>query len=63
MKTEPFNPMPDLTCRTIKSQYAKNGIANFIRKDGLGVTAVIVVEDESEGGRSDMEKPAERNGL
>ncbi len=27
----PFNPMPDGTCRTIKEQYHKNSLANFIR--------------------------------
>ncbi|WP_156098328.1 hypothetical protein [Prevotella amnii] len=31
-------------CRTIKAQYYKVGKANFIRKDGLGATAVIEVE-------------------
>ena len=27
--------------RTIKAQYYKNSLANFIRKDGLGATAVV----------------------
>ena len=27
--------------RTIKAQYYKNSLANFIRQDGLGATAVI----------------------
>ena len=29
---------------TIKAQYYKNSLANFIRKDGLGATAVIEFE-------------------
>lgn len=35
-----LNPMPDGTARTIKTQYAKNGIANFMRDDGFGATGV-----------------------
>ena len=31
----PLNPMPDGTCRTIKSQYFKNGFANFFRGGGM----------------------------
>ena len=27
----PLNPMPDGSCRTIKSQYYKNSLGNFIR--------------------------------
>ena len=30
--------------RTIKAQHYKNSLANFIRKDGLGATAVIKFE-------------------
>ncbi len=30
--------------RTIKAQYYKNSLANFIRKDGLGATAVMEYE-------------------
>ena len=30
--------------RTIKAQYYKNSLANFIRKDGLGATAVMEFE-------------------
>lgn len=30
--------------RTIKAQYYKNSLANFIRQDGLGATAVIEFE-------------------
>lgn len=31
MRQIPFNPMEDGTCRPIKSQYYKNGFANFVR--------------------------------
>lgn len=41
---EPCNPYKDGTCRTLKAQYYKNGMANFIRDDGLGATAVKVFE-------------------
>lgn len=40
-----FNPMPDGTCRTIKSQYYKNGFANFIRVEGA-YAATAVIEDK-----------------
>lgn len=30
--------------RTIKAQYYKNSLANFIRQDGLGATAVMEIE-------------------
>lgn len=39
-KALPMNPMPDGTCRTIKSQYYKNSLGNFIRGGGYGATAV-----------------------
>lgn len=45
MNVIPFNPMPDGTCRPIKSQYFKNSLANFLRRGGYGATAVIVIED------------------
>lgn len=49
MKTiEPLNPMPDGTCRTLKYQYQKNGIANFIREGSYAATGVIEIEDENE---------------
>jgi hypothetical protein len=31
---KPLNPMPDGSCRTIKSQYYKNSLGNFIRGGG-----------------------------
>ena len=41
----PMNPMPDGTCRTIKSQYQQNSLANFLRRGGYGATGVIVIEE------------------
>ena len=52
---EPYNPYDDGTCRTIKAQYYKNGMANFKRTDGLGATGVKVIanmyENNVQGGR------------
>ena len=42
---EPLNPMDDGTFRTIKSQYHKTSIANFIRHRG-GYAATGVIEYE-----------------
>jgi DNA (cytosine-5)-methyltransferase 1 len=36
------NPEIDGSCRTLKAQMAKNSLANFIRTDSLGATAVSV---------------------
>jgi len=36
-----LNPYEDGTCRTIKSQYYKNSLANFVRRGGYGATGVI----------------------
>lgn len=38
--SEPINTTVDGKARTIKSQYYKNGVANFITNDGLSATAV-----------------------
>ena len=46
--TIPFNPEPDGTSRTIKAQYFKNSLANFIRGEGYGATAVIEYETETD---------------
>lgn len=35
-KVKPFNPMPDGVCRTLKYQYGKNSLANFIRGGAMG---------------------------
>ena len=40
-----INPAGGGTARTIKAQYWKNGLANFIRQDGLAATAVMVYEE------------------
>lgn len=37
---EPFNMMPDGTCRTIKNQYYKTSKANFERSSTFGATGV-----------------------
>lgn len=47
-KVLPINPMPDGTCRTIKSQYYKNSLGNFIRGGGYGATAVIEIIYETD---------------
>ena len=48
-KVIPMNPMPDGTCRTLKSQYAKNSIGNFIRGGGYGATGVMeIIYEQSE---------------
>ena len=38
--SEPINTTADGKARTIKSQYYKNGVANFITNDGFSATAV-----------------------
>ena len=44
----PLNPMPDNTCRTIKYQYFKNSMANFVLTGDRGATAVIMIEDDTD---------------
>ena len=51
MRIAPLNPMDDGTCRTIKSQYQRHSLANFIRIDGLAATGVI--EYDNNGGYSE----------
>lgn len=48
---QPLNPMPDGTCRTIKSQYSNNSVVNFLHDGTWGATGVIEygVEDEQDG--------------
>lgn len=58
MNKVPFNPEPDGTSRTIKANYFKVSMANFIRWGGYGATAVAVLDN-----RQSMEKPTERNGI
>lgn len=38
---EPLNPYTDDTARTLKAQYANNGLSNFTRKDSFAATGVI----------------------
>ena len=47
----PFNPEPDGTSRTIKANYFKVSLANFIRGGGYGATAIAVFD-----GGEDMEE-------
>ena len=44
----PLNATPDGVCRTIKAQYGKNSLNNFMRTDGFGATAVIEMNIENE---------------
>ena len=39
----PLNNMPYGTCRTIKAQYNKSSVANFIRRDAFAVTGVMEI--------------------
>lgn len=41
----PLNPERDGMCRTLKAQYSKSSMANFVRSDSLGATGVIVIAD------------------
>ena len=54
----PFNPEADGTSRTIKANYFKVSMANFIRGGGYGATAVAVLDC-----RMDMEEQTERNSI
>ena len=54
-KMIPLNPMPDGTCRTIKAQYYKNSLGNFIRGGGYGATAVIEIVYETDSTDSDRQ--------
>ena len=55
MNQIPFNTSEDGTCRTIKAQYFKNSLANFIAGGAFGATAIAVIPD--------MEESAERMGV
>lgn len=39
----PLNPMPDGTCRTVKSQYYKTGMINFLYQNVWGVTGGVII--------------------
>ena len=47
MKNVALNTEYDGTCRTIKAQYYKNSMANFIRTDSFGAAGVIVIYEVS----------------
>ena len=48
-KVLPLNPCADGTCRTIKAQYYKNGLANFLVGGGtFAATGVIEYEYEEQ---------------
>ena len=38
-----LNPMPNGTCRTIKSQYFKNSVANFFYQGTYGASGVLEI--------------------
>ena len=51
----PFNTAEGGVCRTIKAQYYKNGLANFVRADGLGATCVLVkIKRDAEDKQNNM---------
>lgn len=63
-KVIPLNPMPDGSCRTVKAQYGKNSLGNFIRGGGYGATAVMeIVYAEDNNPREHLEVTAERSGI
>lgn len=39
--------MPDGTCRTIKANYQRQSMANFLRGGGYGATAIAVLDSRS----------------
>lgn len=46
MKVIPINTDVDGNCRTIKAQYYKNPLANFIHRGGHGATGVMEYEED-----------------
>lgn len=58
MNQIPFNPEPDGTSRTIKANYHKVSLANFVRGGGYGATAVAVLDC-----RTGMEEQPERTSV
>lgn len=48
--------MPNGTCRTLKSQYQKNSVGNFISQGSFGATCVIrKIKYENKTGNNDRE--------
>lgn len=58
MNQIPLNTTKDGTCKTIKSQYWKNSLANFVRVGSYGATAVAVLDS-----RAGMEEQPERTSV
>lgn len=46
LKIIPLNPEPDGSCRTIKNQYYKTSLANFLKTGTWGATGVITYENK-----------------
>ena len=42
-----INPMPDGTCRTIKAQYYKTSVANFLLQTSRGASGVLIQHGET----------------
>lgn len=42
-----FNICANGTCMTIKAQYWKNSVANYIRRDGMRASAVMAIYETS----------------
>lgn len=61
----PLNPMPDGVCRTIKNQYYKTSLANFMSQGSFGGTGVVtyippkdIGSHEIGGGEESMDIPS-----
>lgn len=55
-KKKAYNTMPNGTCRTLKSQYQKNSVGNFISQGSFGATCVIrKIKYENKTGNNDRE--------
>ena len=52
----PINPMPDDSCRTIKYQYYKTSVANFVKTGTWGATGVALIEDEQENNKVETQE-------
>ena len=46
-KVTMINPMSDGTCRTIKAQYYKTSVANFLLQTSRGASGVMVQYGET----------------
>ena len=52
----PINPMPDDSYRTIKYQYYKTSVANFVKTGTWGATGVALIEDEQENNKVETQE-------